>query len=330
MIDKNTIEYTEPLFLNPVLTHNIWGGSRLREDYGYDVEGDDLGECWGISAHPNGEGTIRGGKFDGVKLSELWNTHPELFGNVGKNGERILPYDRFPLLTKIIDAKDDLSIQVHPDDAYAAEHENGSFGKTECWYVLDCKENSSLVIGHNAKTREELENMIHGGRWSEFIRELPVKRGDFLQIDPGTVHAIKGGVLILETQQNSDITYRVYDYDRLQNGKPRQLHVEQSIDVITVPAKTAEDSIRHMADTAVDALTQMYSCDYYIVYKLNVCRGFSFDAQAPFLAVSILDGSGTINGFDVKKGDHLIVPNAVKLVECDGQFEAIVSTVPMR
>lgn len=323
----NNCADAEPLFLNPVLTHNIWGGTRLRDDYGYEVDGDDIGECWGISAHPNGEGTIRGGKFDGVKLSELWKTNPELFGNKNADGTSILPYDRFPLLTKIIDAKDDLSIQVHPDDDYAAEHENGSFGKTECWYVLDCSEGSSLVIGHNATTKAELEDMIENGRWSDFIRELPVKKGDFLQIDPGTVHAIKGGVLILETQQNSDITYRVYDYDRLQNGKPRQLHVRQSIDVISVPAKAAEDSVRHFADTEVNKVIPMYECKYYKVSKISVEGKMSFTSDNPFTAVSVLNGEGTLNGHSIRKGDHLILPNKVRNVELCGKIELIISSV---
>ena len=205
----------EILFLNPVFTHNIWGGTKLREEYGYDVEGDDIGECWGVAAHENGNCTVKNGEFAGQTLADLWDSHRELFGGI--DGVR------FPLLIKIIDAKDDLSIQVHPDDAYAAEHENGSFGKMECWYILDCKEDSTLVIGHNARTKEELCDMIEGKKWKEFIREIPVKKGDFIQIDPGTVHAIKGGITLLETQQNSDITYRVYDYDRLSNGKPRDL-----------------------------------------------------------------------------------------------------------
>ena len=146
------------IFLNPVCTHNIWGGTRLNREFGYPIEGDDIGECWGISAHTSGDGTVRNGAFQGMKLSELWEKHPELFGDAGM--------DRFPLLVKIIDAKDDLSIQVHPDDAYAKVHENGSLGKTECWFILDCKENATLVAGHNAKTKEELEQMIHEGRWS--------------------------------------------------------------------------------------------------------------------------------------------------------------------
>lgn len=201
----------EIIRLKPVFTHNVWGGTKLREVFGYAVAGDDIGECWGVAAHENGNCEIVSGSFAGTTLAGLWQDHRELFG--GPEGSR------FPLLVKIIDAKSDLSIQVHPDDAYAAEHENGSPGKMECWYILDCPDNASLVIGHNAETREELARMVHEGRWDEFIREVPVKKGDFLQIDPGTVHAIKGGITLLETQQNSDITYRVYDYDRLSGGR---------------------------------------------------------------------------------------------------------------
>ena len=307
------------LFLNPVFTHNIWGGNRLREQFGYRIEGDDIGECWGISAHPNGEGTIRDGIYGGKKLSVLWKEHPEMFGNVD--------YDRFPLLVKIIDAKDDLSIQVHPDDEYAGVHENGSLGKTECWYVLDCPEGAALVIGHNAKTREELADMIHQGRWNEFIREIPVKKGDFIQIDPGTVHAIKGGLLILETQQNSDITYRVYDYDRLSNGKPRQLHVEQSIDVITVPAKSAGDSIKSAADLPENCINELYCCRYYRVAKVNVKGEFQFTMDAPFLLATVVSGDGIVNSQPVKKGDHFLIPNGVKRVELLGNMELILSNV---
>ena len=132
------------IFLNPVCTHNIWGGTRLNREFGYPIEGDDIGECWGISAHPNGDGTVASGAYKGMKLSELWEKHPELFGDTGM--------DRFPLLVKIIDAKDDLSIQVHPDDAYAKAHENGSLGKTECWFILDCKENATLAVSYTHLT----------------------------------------------------------------------------------------------------------------------------------------------------------------------------------
>ena len=307
------------LFLNPVCTHNIWGGTKLREEFGYPVEGDDIGECWGISAHSNGDGSIRNGVYAGKKLSEVWEEHREVFGN--------LTYDRFPLMAKIIDAREDLSIQVHPDDAYAEEHENGSFGKTECWYILDAPEGGTLVAGHNATTKEELASMIHEGRWDEFIREIPVKKGDFIQIDPGTVHAIKGGLLILETQQNSDITYRVYDYDRLQNGKPRELHVEKSIDVITVPAKPVADSVKSALDLPKNQLNELYSCKYYDIFKLDVDGKAEFVQQYPFLMMSVVEGDGIVDSQPVKKGDHFILPYEYGEVKMQGNMSIIASTV---
>ena len=309
----------EILFLDPVCTHNIWGGTRLREDFHYPVEGDDLWECWGISAHPNGDVTLRDCGFRGMKLSELWKKHPKVFGNVDS--------DRFPLLIKIIDAKDDLSIQVHPDDDYAKVHENGSLGKTECWYILDCKKNATIVIGHNSRTKEELSRMIHEGKWSEFIREIPIKKGDFLQIDPGTVHAIKGGTLILETQQNSDITYRVYDYGRLSNGKPRELHIDKSIDVITVPAKSAADSVKSVADLPVNTLNELYVCKYFHIYKIEVSGKMTFEQNAPFMNMTVTEGNGIVNGQPVKKGDHFILPNGFGNVELQGRMQIIASTI---
>ena len=307
------------LFLNPVFKQMIWGGQKLATEFGYAIPGDKTGECWAISAHPNGDCVIREGIYEGKTLSQLWKEEPELFGN--------LDLDRFPLLIKIIDAKDDLSIQVHPNDAYAKEHENGSLGKTECWYVLDCPEGASLVVGHNAKTREELKEMIEQGKWSELIREVPVQKGDFIQIDPGTVHAIKGGLMILETQQNSDITYRVYDYDRLTDGKPRQLHVKQSIDVINVPAPSAENSVKHMLDLPKNTLNELISCDYYTVWKLEVTEPVQIDQKHPFMNVSVIEGEGLVNGQLVKKGDHFILPSGIGQVDLRGQMLLIASAV---
>lgn len=307
------------LFLNPVFKEMIWGGNQLAEKFGYEIPSDRTGECWAVSAHPNGDCTVREGEYAGRKLSELFKEEPELFGN--------LPLDRFPLLIKIIDAKADLSIQVHPDDAYAKVHENGSLGKTECWYILDCPEDATLVVGHNAGSREELKEMIDQKRWSELIREVPVKKGDFIQINPGTVHAIKGGLMILETQQNSDITYRVYDYDRLSNGKPRELHVQQSIDVITVPAPSAEDSVSHAADLPANTMNELIACDYYKVYKLTVTKPVSFEQEHPFLIMSVIEGEGLVNGQMIRKGDHFILPSGFGKVELQGDMTLIASSV---
>ncbi len=302
----------ELLFLDPVCTHNIWGGTRLREEFGCAEAGDDLGECWGISAHPNGDGTIRNGVFAGQKLSKVWEEHPEVFGNFNSA--------RFPLMTKIIDAREDLSIQVHPDDDYARVHESGSLGKTECWYILDAPEGSTLVFGHNARSKEELEDMIRQGRWKEFIREIPVKKGDFIQIDPGTVHAIKGGLLLLETQENSDITYRVYDYDRLQNGRPRELHIEKSLDVITVPAEPAKESVKSVLDLPKNQMNELYACAYYRIFKADVEGELMFCQSDPFLLVSVVEGAGSIDGCPVQKGTHLIVPYGYGAVRMQGDM----------
>lgn len=307
------------LFLEPVFKQMIWGGRQLADQFGYEIPGGNTGECWAVSAHPNGDCVVREGAYQGKTLSQLWKEEPGLFGNSDLN--------RFPLLVKIIDAKDDLSIQVHPDDAYAGENENGSLGKTECWYILDCPEGASLVVGHNAGFRQELREMIEQERWEELIREIPVKKGDFIQINPGTVHAIKGGLMILETQQNSDITYRVYDYGRLTDGKPRQLHVKQSIDVITVPAPSAADSVKSALALPENTLNELISCDYYTVWKLDVAGVMSFEQTHPFLIMSVIEGEGSADGCRICKGDHFILPQSYGTAELRGQMTLIASSV---
>lgn len=307
------------LFLEPVFKQMIWGGRQLADQFGYEIPGDRTGECWAVSAHPNGDCVVREGACQGKTLSQLWREEPGLFGNSD--------LDRFPLLVKIIDAKDDLSIQVHPDDAYAGENENGSLGKTECWYILDCPEKASLVVGHNAGSRQELQEMIEQERWGELIREIPVKKGDFIQINPGTVHAIKGGLMILETQQNSDITYRVYDYGRLTDGKPRQLHVKQSIDVITVPAPSAADSVKSALALPENTMNELISCDYYTVWKLDVAGVMSFEQTHPFLIMSVIEGEGSVDGRRICKGDHFILPQGYGTAELRGEMTLIASSV---
>ena len=235
--------------MEPVFKQRIWGGDHLRKEFGYNIPSDNTGECWGIAAHDNGSSVVKNGKYKGKTLKELFEEKPELFGNIED--------DRFPLLVKILYAKEDSSIQVHPDDDYAIKNENGSLGKSECWYILDCDDNAEIMLGHNAKTREELKEMIEGGKWDAFISKVPIKKGDLIQIDPGTVHTITGGLMILEIQQNSDVTYRVYDYDRLQSGKPRELHIKESIDVITVPEKDKSSIIRNYNDIKEN---EMVSC----------------------------------------------------------------------
>lgn len=308
----------EPLFLKPVLKETIWGGTRLSE-YGYELSSETVGEAWVISAHPHGDCVVKNGFYAGCQLSELWSSHRELFGN--------LPGKQFPLMVKMIDARQDLSVQVHPDDVYAALHESGSLGKTECWLVLDCEPGTEIVIGHRAGTRQELCQMIDEGRWEELIRRVPVKPGNVFQINPGCVHAIQGGTLILETQQSSDITYRLYDYGRLQNGRPRPLHLEQSKEVIRVPF--VEEQLGQTEEQIQDAVCKrLVCCSYYCVEQISLDGQWDFENRHPFVNVSVLEGSGFCNEYSVKKGDHLILPAGYGSVRWRGKLELILSWVP--
>lgn len=309
------------LFMEPVFHGKIWGGRKLEEMYGYDIPAGPVGECWGISAHPNGDCKIAGGPLAGRFLSEVWDEHPELFGGIDG--------DRFPLLVKILDATDDLSVQVHPDDAYAAEHENGSLGKTECWYVIDCDDDATIIVGQRAASREELAAAIEEGRWGEVLNEIPIHPGDFFQIDAGTVHAIKRGTVILETQQSSDVTYRLYDYDRRQDdGTLRELHIEKSLDVVDYAAdapKTGE-----ITAPEVDGVTHLVSCAAYGVDRLYLDGSLAYPVAAahlPFLCATVIAGEGSVNGTPLAAGAHFIATSSCDELEFEGCMTLIVSHI---
>ena len=306
----------EIIFLNPVFKHRPWGGNRLKTDFTYDLSEESVGECWGISAHPEGNCTIANGSFKGVSLSELWKEHKELFGYS-------LERD-FPILVKIIDAREDLSIQVHPDDEYAKKYENGSYGKTECWYILDCSENGTIIVGHHANSKEELKQMIEEGRFMELVNSKEIHKGDFLQITPGTLHAIKAGTLLIETQQSSDITYRVYDYDRLENGKPRELHLQKSIDVIECPYKDTP-SMRHSREEKEYLIEELVRCEFYTVNRILVHGMATFKQEHSFMLCSVISGEGYLDEYKIKKGDHFIIPYHYGTFEIKGNIEIIVS-----
>ncbi len=288
--------------LTPIFHEKIWGGRQLETVFGYDIPDGPIGECWAISAHPNGDCQIAEGPYAGHTLSWLWAEHRELFGNCeGKE---------FPLLIKILDAKDDLSIQIHPNDEYAAKHENGSLGKTECWYVLDCEPGATIIVGQRAHDRAEAAQMIEDGRWDDMLNVLPIHKGDFFQIDSGTVHAIKTGTLILETQQSSDVTYRLYDYDRPgTDGKLRPLHIEQSLDCINFDAQAPTDGT--VTAPEVDGVTELESNPCYTVDRVRVDGSKTLDQRWPFMCLSVIDGEGTICGDPVHKGSHLLAPSTV-------------------
>ncbi len=305
------------IFIGSVLKETIWGGNRL-SDFGFSLPSETVGEAWVVSAHPGGDCKVLGGTFGGMTLSRLWKERPGLFGR-SEN-----PSEPFPLLTKIIDARTDLSIQVHPDDDYARLNENGSLGKTECWYVLDAEPGAKIIIGHNARDKVHLADLIEKEQWNDLIREVPVRKGDFFFIEPGTVHAIKGGTLVLETQQSSDITYRVYDYGRLQNGKPRQLHVKQSLDVIRcpyVPVPAPVDESR----TCNKKLVPLVNCSKFSVWHACTEDSMELVQDRNFMIVSVVEGKGSVDGAEIRKGSNFIIPRDYGTATFCGTMELIVS-----
>lgn len=307
------------LWMNPVFKEMIWGGSKLKEVYGYDIPSDKTGECWALSAHKNGDCVISEGPFEGKKLSQLWDENRELFGN--------LEGDQFPLLVKIIDANNDLSVQVHPDDEYARVHEN-SLGKEECWYVLGVEEDTKMVMGHHAKTKEELVKAIENDDYDNLLNSFPVHVGDFFTIPTGTIHAICSGSLIYEAQQSSDITYRVYDYHRTDDkGNERELHVQQSIDVTTVPyvSTAATDQVVETIENGTK--TRMTTTKYFKLDKYDVTGKTTITNDMPFMMVSIIEGQGTLEGKAVKAGSHCIICANQKEFVLDGTMKVMIATI---
>ena len=344
----------ELLFMTPFLKKVLWGGTRLQEKYGYKSDSETVGEAWVVSANRNGESCVRDGRFKGMTLSELWKNQPALFGldksdmnpEAPENGSykdqgpscldknhKLTKYDSFPLLVKLIYAKDNLSIQVHPDDDYAYLHENGGSGKTECWYIADCDEGADIIIGHHAKNKEELREMIMNGEWDKLLRVIPIHKGDFFYIPSGTVHAIRKGTLLLEIQQNCDLTYRLYDYDRLQNGKPRELHIDKAIDVINYPSyekASAPASAVSSHDASTDqgeTHTGLLQCRYFSVDKYLVKDRLSLIQNHSFLIVDVLEGSGTVDGIPISSGDNFIAPYNYGELHFEGDMTIITSHI---
>ncbi len=318
--------YDELIFPKPVFHEKIWGGRKLQTEFGYQIPDGPIGECWAISAHPAGDCVVEGGPYDGRYLSDLWDKEPQLFA--GASG------DRFPLLIKILDAKENLSVQVHPDDAYANEHENGSLGKRECWYVLSADPGTRIVVGQNARNREELAKMIEEGRWDDMLYTCPIKAGDFFRIEPGTIHAIQGGTMVLETQQSSDVTYRVYDYDRVQaDGTTRELHIPQTLDVVDFSLVPPESG--QVTAPEVGGITELMSCPNFSVIRIRVAEGapVTLTQDHPFVCVSVVEGEGgtvatPAGSWQLKKGSHFLAPATSGDLTFSGDMTIIASWVP--
>ena len=282
-----------PIKLKPAFKDYLWGGTRLRDDFGKDCDFDKIAESWELSCHKDGNSVVADGEFAGLTLAQY--IEKEGKSVLGTNCEK---FENFPILIKLIDAKDNLSVQVHPNNEYAQRVE-GEYGKTEMWYVVDCDEGASLLYGfkHNI-TKEEFRERIENNTLLEVTNSVPVKKGDVFFIEAGTLHAIGKGILIAEIQQNSNTTYRIYDYGRVgADGKPRQLHIDKAVDVI------------------------------------NVDTSASLEAdKSSFVNILVLDGGCVLSSegndaVELKKGDSVFIPAGLGKFELTGKCSAVMTHI---
>lgn len=310
--------------LNPVFKDYLWGGTKLRDEYGFESSLDKLAEGWMLSCHKDGENTIENGKFAGKTLTEIVKTYPDCLGQNGKK------FEYFPILIKLIDAKNDLSVQVHPDNEYAMRVE-GEYGKTECWYILDCDEGAELIYGFNREiSSEEFKTGIENNTFLDTVNKVKVKKGDLFFIEAGTLHAIGKGILLAEIQQNSNTTYRVYDYGRLgADGKPRALHVEKAIDVTSCTPPTRDTNPEGELIEYNDYSTQLLTkCDLFNVQKVAAVTKYTDIAdEKSFVSILVTNGNGTIDDIEIKKGDSLFIPANYGKFTIEGNIEIIITRV---
>ena len=310
------------LKLKPSGKDYIWGGHKLVDNYGKEMTGDRLAETWELSCHPDSPSFVANGEDAGKTLRQYIEEHGKKV--LGTNCER---FEDFPILTKFIDAQDNLSIQVHPDNEYALKNE-GQYGKTEMWYVVDAEEGAYLYHGFKKEiSKDEFAKRIEEDTLLEVLNKVPVHKGDVFFIEAGTIHAIGKGLIIAEIQQNSNVTYRVYDYGRVgKDGKKRELHIEKALDVTNrAPAKKDGSHYPHISD-----------CDYFTVDKLNL-DGKTFNkmegtvSEKSFLSILVLDGEGEItsNGERVsyKKGDSIFLTAGSGEYSVEGVCDALLTTI---
>lgn len=287
------------LKIEPVFSEKIWGGTKLKELGFHTPKNKKIGEAWIVSSYKGSSSKIK----ENNTLREFYRDHRELFNNYSSN--------EFPLLVKILDANEDLSIQVHPSDKVAHELENYPYGKAECWYILDAKEGGDIIVGTKADSKEEAMDFIEESKWNEFLETLPITKGDVFDISTGTVHAIKAGTLVYELQQSSDVTYRIYDYDRVdKDGNTRTLHIEKSLESIdygSVDHKKTPFLISTINDSEIYSLV---SNDFFSLEKwvINGEVDLSLDKDKKhFLLVTVINGKATINGMKLKDFESGII-----------------------
>ncbi len=302
-----------PLKMCPAPMDYLWGGSRLKEEYGKSFDVEPLAETWECSTHPDGPSVVDGGEYDGQTLKSVLEEHPEFLGERGLALTGGKP--ELPILVKLIDAAKDLSVQVHPDDDYALKYEN-SLGKTEMWYVLEADAGARLVHGFRRDvTEEEVRLAAEDGSIEELLNYVPVRPGDLFFIPSGTVHAIGAGALVAEVQESSNITYRIYDYNRVgADGQKRPLHVEKALRVMNRKADVPEDAKdrRVLQDEGAER-EMLRSCRYFTVERLKVTEEFGLpEDKESFHVLMCIGGEGELVAENthifMKKGETFFLP----------------------
>jgi len=303
------------LKLKPALKDYLWGGTRLKTEYKMESDLEKVAEAWVLSTHKDGEGIVLNGELAGKTLTEA----VELFGKdcLGENGKK---FSYFPILIKLIDAKDDLSVQVHPDDEYALRVE-GEYGKTEMWYIVDCEEGASLYYGFKEEiTKDEFRAKIADNTITDVLNKVPVKKGDVFFIPSGTIHAIGSGILIAEIQQNSNTTYRVSDYGRLgADGKPRPLHIDKAVEVTSLTPPPVQTNLPKGT---------LAECEYFKVRLFSTDDEKQIEVDSlSFTSLLCLDGEVNFNGVTLVKGDCAFIPANSGKITFSGSATLIESRV---
>lgn len=312
-----------PIFLKPIFKNRIWGGDRLTDFYDLEKSEFKIGEAWLISAHPNGPSVIESPKeFEGMLFDQFFDEYKEELG--------FSDYNEFPLLVKFLDAKEDLAVQVHPDDAYSLRYEN-ELGKTECWYILEAGTEAEIIYGHYAESKEELEQLIRDEEWDKLLRIKQVKPGDFYYVPAGMIHAVGKDILALEIQQSSDVTYRLYDYDRVDPlGNKQDLHIEKSLDVITVPHEDylVKSKIEYFPEATTTCLV---SEKYFNVDKWQVEGMFIPELEEKAYLCTVIGGEGALTFenqvYELNLWDSFILPTTNDLLKVEGNIELVLTSV---
>ena len=309
--------------LEPAVVSIPWGGKRLVEDYGLQTDKANAAEAWMLSCTGEDLSLVANGSQKGKSLKELYEANPAI---IGKNGS---VFDKFPVLIKFIDARESLSVQVHPDDQYAAFVGKGA-GKTEAWYILDCDPGVELVVGFKEPISEsDFLRAIEDGKLMDLVQKVKVKKGDFFFIESGTLHAIGAGIVLAEVQQNSNTTYRVFDYIRLYGGKLRPLHVDDAVNVTKrEPYKPSILPSKPKALEAGGERTDLAACDFFVMSVLDVdgsSKGLASDLS--FVSLLIVEGEGSLTAggqkMGLKKGESVFLPAGLGEYEIQGNLKII-------